>query len=58
MVPQSLSYLDPLVKIGKQIKRGRKDKKTADKLRGIFKRYDLNEEVEELLLHHIALAQL
>lgn len=48
MVPQSLSYLDPLVKIGKQIKRGRKDKKTADKLRGIFKRYDLNEEVEEL----------
>lgn len=48
MVPQSLSYLDPLVKIGKQIKKGRKDPETVKKLKHIFKRYDLKEEVEAL----------
>lgn len=48
MVPQSLAYLDPLVKIGKQIRKGRKDQKTIDKLKGIFRKYDLKEEVENL----------
>lgn len=48
MVPQSLAYLDPLVKIGKQIKKGRKDRKTVEKLKSIFKKYDLKEEVEDL----------
>lgn len=48
MVPQSLAYLDPLVKIGNQICKGRKDTKTRNKLKEIFKRYDLKEEVEEL----------
>lgn len=48
LVPQSLAYLDPLVKIGKQIRKGRKDEKTKNKLKSIFRRYDLKEEVEEL----------
>lgn len=48
MVPQSLSYLDPLEKIGKQIRKGRKDQRTKKKLIDIFHRYDLKEEVEEL----------
>lgn len=48
MVPQSLSYLDPLVKIGKQIRKGRNDQKTVEKLKNIFRRYDLKEEVEDL----------
>lgn len=48
LVPQSLAYLDPLMKIGKQIKKNRKDEKTNQKLKDIFKRYHLKEEVEEL----------
>lgn len=48
LVPQSLAYLDPLMKIGKQIKKNRKDEKTSRKLKEIFKRYHLKEEVEEL----------
>ena len=47
MVPQSTSYLDPLMKMGPQIKKGRKDEKTAKKLRTIFKRYSLDESVEQ-----------
>ena len=48
MVPQSLSCLDPLMKIGPQIRKGKKDKRTRDKLKGIFTRYDLQESVEGL----------
>ena len=48
LVPQSLAYLDPLMKIGKQIKKNRKDEKTNQKLKKIFTRYHLKEEVEEL----------
>ena len=48
LVPQSLAYLDPLMKIGKQIKKNRKDEKTSRKLKEIFTRYHLKEEVEEL----------
>jgi len=47
MVPQSTSYLDPLMKIGPQIKKGHKDDKTVKKLRTIFKRYSLDESVEQ-----------
>lgn len=46
MVPQSIAYLNPLQKIGKQITRGRRGKEK--KLKEIFRRYDLKEEVEEL----------
>lgn len=48
LVPQSLEYLDPLMKVGRQIRRGRKDEQTRQKLRDIFKRYHLKEEVETL----------
>lgn len=47
MVPQSLSYLDPLMKTGVQIRNGKKDEKTKKKLKEIFQRYHLKEEVEE-----------
>lgn len=47
MVPQSLSYLDPLMKTGEQIRNGKKDEKSKKKLKGIFQRYHLKEEVEE-----------
>lgn len=47
MVPQSISYLDPLMKIGPQIKKGRKDERTGKKLREILERYHLSRDVEE-----------
>lgn len=48
MVPQSIAYLNPLARIGTQIRRGRKDRETRQKLKDIFRRYDLEETVENL----------
>ncbi len=48
MVPQSIAYLNPLMKIGPQIRKGKKDVKSREKLKGIFQRYELKEEVEHL----------
>lgn len=48
MVPQSISFLNPLMKIGPQIRKGSKDPEKKEKLRNIFKRYELKEEVEDL----------
>lgn len=48
MVPQSIAYLDPLMKIGPQIRKGRKDTATKKKLKDIFSRYELKEEVQNL----------
>lgn len=47
MVPQSTSYLDPLMKIGPQICKGKKDPARKKKLDGIFSRYGLGEEVQD-----------
>lgn len=47
MVPQSTSYLDPLMKIGPQICKGKKDPARKKKLDGIFSRYSLGEEVQD-----------
>lgn len=48
MVPQSLSYLDPLQKIGPQIRKGSREPAAIKKVKELFQRYDLKEEVEEL----------
>lgn len=48
MVPQSIAYLNPLMKIGSQIRKGSKDEKVKRKLCDIFARYSLKPEVEEL----------
>lgn len=48
LVPQSVAYLDPLMKIGPQIRKGKKDKASREKLRQIFKGYGLKKEVEDL----------
>lgn len=48
MVPQSTSYLDPLMKIGTQIRKGSREPEKKKRLRDIFKRYSLDESVEEL----------
>ena len=48
LVPQSIAYLNPLMKIGPQIRKGSKDEKVRKKLRDIFERYSLKPEVEGL----------
>lgn len=48
LVPQSVAFLDPLMKIGPQIRKGRRDKASGEKLRRIFEGYHLKEEVQEL----------
>lgn len=48
LVPQSIGYLNPLMKIGPQICKGKKEEEKKKKLRDIFQRYHLKPEVEEL----------
>lgn len=48
MVPQSIAFLNPLMKIGPQICKGRKDAQTRKKLSDIFRRYDLDPGVTDL----------
>ena len=48
LVPQSIAFLDPLMKIGPQIRKGKKDRASREKLNGIFQGYHLKEEVQEL----------
>lgn len=47
-VPQSIAYLDPLMKVGKQVRGGKKGLKWLESQRKIFKRYDLQPEVEAM----------
>lgn len=48
IVPQSVEFLDPLMKIGPQIRKGKKDRASREKLDTIFRDYHLKKEVEEL----------
>ena len=48
LVPQSLSYLDPLMKTGKQIRKGKDDTASREKLNHIFEEYELKQSVQEL----------
>ncbi|MGO1469615.1 MAG: ABC transporter ATP-binding protein [Tissierella sp.] len=54
LVPQSISYLDPLMKVGRQVRRSRKDKDSKSKQRRSFKRYNLCEKSEELYPHQLS----
>lgn len=47
LVPQSTSYLDPLMKVGQQICKGRKDPEKKRKLDQIFEKYSLDKKVQE-----------
>ncbi|WP_303863682.1 ABC transporter ATP-binding protein [Alkalibaculum bacchi] len=46
-IPQSISSLDPLVKVGKQVRNFASDDETIKKQRKIFKEYGLNRSVEK-----------
>lgn len=48
LVPQSVNYLDPLMKVGMQITNGRKDAKTQQAMRSMLERYGLEERVLNL----------
>lgn len=48
LVPQSIAYLDPLMKIGSQIRKGKKDSASKEKLDRIFEGYHLKKEVQEM----------
>ena len=51
LVPQSVAWLDPLMKIGKQVLAGRKTAAAKERMRTLFARYGLSEAVEELYPH-------
>lgn len=48
LVPQSIAYLDPLMRVGAQVRGTEKGVTVRDKQRKIFKRYDLDNTVERL----------
>ena len=49
LIPQSVNYLDPLMKVANQVKISIEDKNNADKIQNnIFKKYGLNEKVNKL----------
>lgn len=48
LVPQGVSYLDPLMKAGDQICKGKKDAKTRMRCRNLLARYGLGPETEAL----------
>ena len=48
LVPQSVSYLDPLMKVGDQVRRGHKDGISRARSRKVLGRYGLGEDTEEL----------
>lgn len=47
LVPQSVSYLDPLMKVGEQVRMGKKDPGIREKCRKVLDRYGLAEDVEK-----------
>lgn len=48
LVPQSVSYLDPLMMTGPQIRKGKKDESSRQKSLEVLKRYGLDRDTEKL----------
>ena len=48
LVPQSVNYLDPLMKVGKQVRGGKKEETARKRQQGLFKKYHLQEDTQEL----------
>lgn len=47
LVPQSVSYLDPLMKVGQQVTKGSKKKQVWERCRSVLARYGLEQDVAE-----------
>lgn len=48
LIPQGVTYLDPMMKVGPQLRRGRRDGAARARCRQALERYGLGPEVEEL----------
>ncbi len=48
LVPQSVNYLDPLMKVGPQVRNGSKKPEKIRRQKSLFQKYDLSRETEEL----------
>lgn len=48
LIPQGVTYLDPLMKVGAQLTRGRKDEKTKERCRQVLEKYGLGPETADL----------
>ncbi|WP_071396295.1 ABC transporter ATP-binding protein [Bacillus tuaregi] len=48
LVPQSVNYLDPLMRIGRQVRASVKDGDASVVQRNVFERYRLNQNVEDM----------
>lgn len=48
LIPQSLAYLDPLMKTGVQIRKGKNDPQSRAKLKRMLEEYELDPKVQEL----------
>lgn len=48
LVPQGITYLDPMMRVGPQVRRGRRDAASRARCREVLARYGLGPEVEEL----------
>lgn len=48
LIPQGVTYLDPMMKVGPQVRRGRNDRPARARCRAALARYGLGPEVEEL----------
>jgi peptide/nickel transport system ATP-binding protein len=47
-VPQSVSYLDPLMRVGEQVRKGARSEKSREQCQQVLKRYGLGKETETL----------
>lgn len=48
LVPQGVSYLDPLMRVGEQIRKGKKDGVSRERCRELLSRFGLDEATEQL----------
>lgn len=48
LIPQGITYLDPMMRVGPQVRRGRRDAASRARCREVLGRYGLGPEVEEL----------
>ena len=48
LVPQGVTYLDPLMKVGPQLRKGRRDRGAREKVRSALARYGLKEAAADL----------
>ncbi len=54
LVPQSINYLDPLMRVGRQVHQSSKDKQTIRKQQEIFRRYQLHADVDKLYPYQLS----